>query len=679
MAYQEFLSKLENNGNIIKSIISDLQSDWDNLVLLQGDFKNPIETIYDCYPYLFNSLFPNVNDEEIRELSVAGRLFAASIIMYDEFLDKDFLEKNSRKLFSPMVMQWESQKKLNKLFDSDSLFWKRFDGFYREHIQACSIEEGFRNTKGNWSDYTEELGLKIAIGKNGISRAVIAGLVALSGKEKLYDPLIEAINCFNIACQILDDLIDWKEDLKNLIPSLLLARVYQEKPHLIKSKKGNYESDIARIIYYDGHALHVISLGLRLIKQIELLKPFDGDKTDWYVLVKSIEQKLESLNEDIKLIVSKNIQRVQQKPKVNISIPEPTNDCEFITSKSLTFLIEQWNKGFGEARHIMKLTGEEGFSSNSKSQYYYGDVFQRALILETFADIQNKLNLDLEAIINFEIDYLLQEQRRDEVGGWAYFPNVNEIAADADDLGQIIQAFVVAEHKELALSYCEKPLKILLKNNLLDDGSIETWIVPKKDRNKIQETQHQYNLHKWGVGPDNEVVANLFYALQLYDPKRYERIINEAVKYIETVQNKDGSWNSRWYYGQYYGTFVVSRLIGSVKLKSEALKNAVQFIKDNQNNDGGWGLTGSDQLNTSLALLGLAVNPEFPKNDYQNYILPAIDYLKKCFEKSQNWDKVDFIKPRIGEPYKSRTITAMYVCKATASWQNIILGKENYK
>ncbi|MDQ3712768.1 MAG: hypothetical protein M3388_11200 [Acidobacteriota bacterium] len=283
----------------------------------------------------------------------------------------------------------------------------------------------------------------------------------------------------------------------------------------------------------------------------------------------------------------------------------------------------------------------------------------------------------LAPIINYELDYLLQARRQDKVGGWAYFPDVCEIAADADDLGQIIQAFVLADRKELALSYCEKPLKTMLQNNLLDDGSIETWIVPKDNRTPIQETQHQYNLTKWGVGPDTEVVANLFYSLFLYDPDRFSKIIRKAASYLETVQNSDGSWDSRWYYGSFYGTYVCSRLINSVAPDSPAIKAAARFLKENQNADGGWGSEKSDQLNTSLALLGLASCAGKQTEANREQALSAVNYLKNSVEESKAWNAVDFIKPRLGEPYKSQTITAMYVCKAAAAWRFLFLNNEN--
>lgn len=678
MSYQKFLSKVKNYGDAVKADIGDLQIGWDDLISLGGDFKNPLETIYDCYPYLFKSLFPNVKGEQLRQLSIAGRLFGASIVLYDEFLDNEILDKNARKLFSPLVMQWESQKILSRLFEPDSLFWKRFDGFYREHIRACAAEESFRCGKRCWSEFGEDLGLEIAVGKNGISRAVAAGLVELSGGESIYHSLIEAIDNFNIACQILDDLVDWKQDLKDFAPSLLLTRVFNENPHLFEDENAPDTNDFAKIIYYRGYARRHLTIGIEAVeKSLNLLNQIGGEKTDWHTLVVMTGRKIEGLLEDFDAIVRQNKRRVETQLKVRLEIPAPNNDFETIAHTALNFVIEQWRKGFGEARHIMNLTAAEGFSTDGKSQYRYADVFQRALILETLCDVRNKSNLELEPIIDYEIDYLLEARRRDEVGGWAYFPNVEEIAADADDLGQIIQALVCADRKELALSYCEKPLKILLKNNLLDDGSVETWIVPKDNRTEKQEIQHRYNLNKWGVGPDAEVVANLFYSLFLYDPERFGTLIKKAAAYLESVQNADGSWNSRWYYGSFYGTYVCARLIGGVAPDSPSLKAAARFLTKNQNTDGGWGRGKSEQLSTALALLGLASCDAAEEEQEKALsaanrepVFSAVEYLKKSVETSDDWDAVDFIQPRFGEPYKSRTITAMYVCKAASTWRH---------
>ncbi len=666
MSYQEFLSKVANYGNFVKSDIADLQEEWKNLVSLQENFKNPIETIYDCYPYLLKSLFPNVKEDQIQQLSVAGRLFGQSIILLDNFLDKNITNKDTRNLFSPLVMQWESQKLLNRLFESDTIFWKRFDVFYEEHIQACANEENFRNGSRKWTEYTEEIGLNIVIGKKGISRAVIAGLVELSGKEELNEPLTEAVNNFNIACQVLDDLVDWKEDLKNSAPSILLARVFKTQPKM----NEHIIEDVAKLIYYKGHAQHVLTIGLEAAeKALNLLQLFDGDKTDWYEIVSATKLKIESLIADLDSIVQKNLKRVKSQPKIDLQLPTPSDNYEYLSSQALNFLIDQWRKGFGEARHIVNLAKIDKFLTKDSSQFHYGDVFQRSLILGTLCDVQNKMNVDLELLIDYEIDYLLKKRRKDKIGGWAYFPDILEIAADADNLGQILQSFVLADHKELALTYCEKPIKTIINNNLLENGSIETWIIPKENRDEFQEIQYRHNLSEWGVGPDTEITANFFYGLTLYDPKRFEKLIKNAITFLESVQNIDGSWESNWYYGAFYGTYICTKLIAQVNPDSLALKYAKRFLIESQNSDGGWGSKTSDQLNTSLALISLA-NCD-PANVEKADL--AINFLQNSI--SNGWESVDFIKPFLGKSYKSQTITAQFICNAATTWKNLQLRK----
>jgi squalene-hopene/tetraprenyl-beta-curcumene cyclase len=657
MSYQKLLENISIYGNQVKDEIKSLQSPWADLVSLEGDFVDPLETIYDCYPYLFRSLFPKVGAEELHRFSVAGRLFGASVILFDSFLDNGILGKRTRELFSPMAMQWESQKILNRLFEPEAIFWRRFDGFYQEHIRACTEEEEFRSGKRDLSEYTEETSLRITVGKNGMSRAVIAGMVELGGNEEYYAPLIESVNSFNIACQVLDDLLDWKQDLKGLIPSLLLTRVFEGKPYF-----SELETDkIAKLIYYKGHAQYILAIGHEAAeKSLKILNEIGGNETDWHELVLSTKVKIEALIEDFDAIVQKNIQRVKLQPKVELEIPVPENDCERVASAALNFVVEQWRKGLGEARHIMNLTQTDGFAANAGSSYRYGDVFQRALILETLCDVQSKLDVNLEPLIEYEIDYLLQKRRKDNIGGWAYFPDVLEIAADADDLGQILQAFVLADRKELALTYCEKPIKSLLKNNLLENGAVETWIVPKENRDAVQQIQHHYNLTKWGIGPDTEVVANFFYGLALYDQKRFEKIIKKAVNYLESVQLSDGSWDSRWYYGAFYGTFVCTRLIAKIFPDSPALTSASRFLVKSQNGNGGWG----DQLNTSFAFLALS----YCNVKNEKCVAAAVKFLKNSI--SEGWEEINFIKPRLGEPYKSQTITALYMCKAAAAWNN---------
>ncbi len=96
--------------------------------------------------------------------------------------------------------------------------------------------------------------------------------------------------------------------------------------------------------------------------------------------------------------------------------------------------------------------------------------------------------------------------------------------------------------------------------------------------------------------------------------------INQAVKYILSEQEKDGSWFGRWGTNYIYGTWSVLSALNLVEFegKKNVIEKAIQYLKNNQNVDGGWGEDGrsyekkfldykiqSTISQTSWALLGL--------------------------------------------------------------------------
>jgi squalene-hopene/tetraprenyl-beta-curcumene cyclase len=85
-----------------------------------------------------------------------------------------------------------------------------------------------------------------------------------------------------------------------------------------------------------------------------------------------------------------------------------------------------------------------------------------------------------------------------------------------------------------------------------------------------------------------------------------------------------------------------------------------------QNKDGGFSMYGnekSDPLSTSFSILGLKLF--FDKNS--DVIDKAMKYLDGKQNVNGSWLAVDFIKPKVSEPYKSETLTTAYVLKAICS------------
>ncbi|WP_134790029.1 prenyltransferase/squalene oxidase repeat-containing protein [Flavobacterium psychrophilum] len=345
---------------------------------------------------------------------------------------------------------------------------------------------------------------------------------------------------------------------------------------------------------------------------------------------------------------------------VNVVIKNKTNKIKNTSiQKSLQYLISEHEKGYNELKHLMYLDKIDGF--NNKTKLHIGEVFQRAILTEIYCDVVENLELpEWKELINQQIDYIKNNKLKTRIGGWSYFPTCKEISADADDLGQIIQVFKRTSNEILIGKYCKNPIEILLKERSNQDGGIETWILPKNNLNSLEKLQEHYNKTKWGEGPDNEVVANFIYGLLLLNEEKYQKKVDLSISFLLNTQNTKGFWTSRWYYGNYYGTYVCLRLFSKLNIQNDSINKAIFFIENFQNIDGGWGLNDkSDPLNTALALLSLS----YYKND-SIIVKKAIAYLKKTQFEDGSWCAVDFIRPKTNEPYKSKTITTAYVLKA---------------
>lgn len=639
--------------------LNHMQEDWFEELTL-----NTENGIYDGYPYLFLSAFPSLTLSDVQPLARAGRIFAQSLFAYDNVMD-GFSPATSA--LGAQAMQFETYHLLYQLFPPDSPFWKRFRRYMSEYANACLEEQRFAAGERSWREFTEPLAIEIATAKTGIAKATIAGLTELAGDDSLLEPLIESIHHYYVARQMWDDLHDWKEDLQTGIPSLLLSRVLHERPAQEERKAAL--DQMARELYYGGHAQYVLGLALDSLDAADDLTTDIPDLL-WRRTLTEMRRQCEALLDDVNRIVRRNLQRVREQPQFTLKLPAAQSRWQQLAWDALRLIVRQWQLGFGEARHIMHLAHEEDFSATQ--EYHYGDVFQRALIADALCDVAPTLNGHLQPIVDHELNYLLSRRLTSGVGGWSYFPTVPELAPDADDLGQVMQVLLRAGRREKIVKYCEPPLATLLRDNARADGSFETWIVPATGRTPEQERQAEFNQSKWGVGPDNEVMANLLYALALYDPMRFDETIRNGIAYLESQQEANGCWMSRWYYGPYYGTYVCLRLLSAARPESPTTRGALRFLRQDQNIDGGWGLEEtSDPLSTSLALLGLASVQDGDSSSDPDRAERALSYLRHSQESDEGWPSIQFIRPRMNEPYSSRTIVNAYVLKATTAWHQL--------
>lgn len=670
-------SSLHEKAQCTVETINELQPLWPGQVVLCASTVS----IYDCFPFLFTEAFPSITEGDLKRFTVAARLYASSIFLHDKLFDPS-AEQASTAHLGPvnslriLAMQFEAYRQLHELFPQHSAFWQDLR-CYLSHFARASVEEQKFVAGGRaWRELSEDLALDIAKGKNGIARATIAGLAAMEGTRTALQPLTQAIDGYNVARQMLDDLCDWKEDLKAGIPSLLLARVLGQNPTGLDDKElAELTSAVGREVFYGGHAKYLMELALGSLDQADRLTT-EWPNLDWRKVHADLRHECALFLQDLEQIVEENVRRVETQQPFEVKLPSPLSTWQELAWQGLHYVIEQWRLGFGEARHIMEFPPELGFSG---PQYQRGDVFQRALIVDILCDANGMLNNgELSPIIEHEVRYLLS--RRDPGHcGWSYFPELPELPADADDLGQVMQVLWRTGHQRDLEEYCTRPLSIF-DENCHSDGSWETWIIPNSERTHAQSRQAEFVQSMWSTGPDPEVVANLLYALTLLDRDRFCQQIDRGVKYLQNQQSKEGCWSSTWYHGPYYGTYVCLRLLFQVSPEAEPIQLAADFLRRRQNKDGGWGSEeSSNALDTSLALLALALvqGSRFATPQNCQAATAALAFLQRYRSGDGSWPKSEFIRMDTGRAtgavstvvsYGSQTITTGFVVKAALAW-----------
>jgi len=343
-----------------------------------------------------------------------------------------------------------------------------------------------------------------------------------------------------------------------------------------------------------------------------------------------------------------------------------------LAGEAMRYLLVQSRRGWLEARHFAVLDPGNG----EPSRVIEGDVFQRAIAADALQEIDATFHPGLEELIDDEITYLLGQRNTDGVQAWTYFRDFAELAPDADDLAAIMQVFLRRGRRDIVERTCEMALSTVLGELVNADGSIRTWIVPEHGRSACQQIQADYVELSLGTAGAPDVVANLVHALELYDHARFAEPLARARAYLQRAQTELGSWESAWYVGPFYGTYVAMRALGAAPEPSESVARGAHFVIAAQRSDGGWGTDGrkSDALATALALLALHYGAG--AGEFTAAVAAGLQYLEQSGNSRVGWPNVPFIRQRLatlranGEPepapYGSRTVTSAYVAKAAA-------------
>jgi prenyltransferase beta subunit len=609
---------------------------------------------YAYYPRLFYKYFDDIDVETVNELSEAGYCYYQSVLLMDSIIDN----KNFSNIPLISVLQEETIKTLTSIFGKKSRFWEYWNLRKQEYMQAIQIEkklQAFDNVE--WKIYED-----LADKKSTFGKIAIDSLYQLSNKkeENIYKLLLTSHYYFSIGFQLYDDVKDFAEDFEN---KQFNWAIYELQKTLDSNQLPSDVRTLNKYLYINGIATNILKKSTDAFQEaMDVLAPLNID-SEWLEVIKEMKNTISGYL-DITVGYIKTLET-----KIKISKSQSSSSLFFNFSmvdnrtiqKGLEYIKHDFFKNHAELKHVMYLSTLEEF--DNYSQIHIADTFQRAILSDCLFCVALKYKMNISEYLNTEINYLIELSNKDNVGGWSYFPSVNEIAADIDDLGQLMQLFIYANKIDYIDKYCITDIEIALNNKYNKEGGIATWIIPNESHTPKQEKQDLFNRTKWGTGPDTEVVANFVYALHLYHPETYRDVVEKAMQFICRNQEGKGFWNSRWYYGVYYGTYVCLRLLKeNEETYLSNIQKALDFLISSQQGNGGFGLDNqsSDALSSALALLSLKL---FLDEENIN-VRKAMNYLLDSQQPDGSWTGVDFIKPKASEPYKSKVLTTAWVLKS---------------
>jgi hypothetical protein len=609
---------------------------------------------YKNYPRLFSNYFEAIDEEILFQLSQAGYLYYHATLLVDGLID----DKEFDQLPLIMHLQEETIKSLTSIYGSKSIFWKYWNNRKNEYFNAVETERKLNYDRVlRFTDYADLADQKSSFGKIAIDCIY---LLSNQKNDARYHALLRSHYYFSVGFQLYDDVKDYREDLEK---GQFNWAIYEQRKMMDNAPLKLDYGVLHKLLFINGIGQKVLGKSISCFRQaLEILDPHI--ESEWKgILIETkeiIENYLDSTIGYVKTLEKKI--EIKRQGNADYSFFRYGKTRNKVLKNGLDFIKQSFLENYAEIKHIMFLSKSEGFQN--KQEVHSSDIFQRALINECLIGICKVNDFNCTKFFERECQYLIDQSNQDAIGGWSYFPTVVEIAADIDDLGQIIQVFIACGRSNLVDVHCMQAIRVALSDRTCSNGGVETWIIPKENQNAIQQRQELFNTSKWGKGPDVEVVANFMYALHQFDSKKFQNPIKNAIKFIIEHQNEEGFWDSRWYYGKYYGTYVCLRLLEEYKdLFPAYMLKAIEFIIDHQNEDGGFstvlGKT-SDPLATAFALLSLKL---FLDSEHRSVVM-AEEYLKRVQHPNGYWVESNFIKPKAQEPYKSKTITTAFVLKA---------------
>jgi len=537
------------------------------------------DSIYHGYPYLFLEAFPSLTLAEVEPLARGAGLIFDAIIVADHVMDQE-TEHVTADVLGVEALQFEGYRVLYGAIPPDRTFWQRFHGYLAAYAQACLEERALVHPGASWADFDEEKARAVAVGKCSVAKIAVAGLAELAGDDSPLEDLVQSIEHYYFARQMLDDLSDWRKDLEQGFPSLLLARVAAAAFGGDRGQMAAQVDSTRREIYFGGHVAHTMQLALQAITGSDRHTAVYPNLA-WQRQTLQIRQRCEAVLAQIQHLEGS---RTTTTRSLAVTLPAPTTPWQELAWAALRRILVRWGAGSASAGEQQDVTSK------------VGDVLPLALVTDSLCDADTLLAGQLQPLIQSQAEYLLR--RRQAHGGWSYAAVSMDLPPDTDHLGLVLRALLRSSRRPEVEQHCEALLQeVLEKATLREDGAIETWIRPWSGNPPLP-----------ACGPDVLVTAQMMEALALYKPGEFDPILARGASWIEGCQLEDGSWRSLLYRGPFLATAACLRFLLTARPESPAFTRAADFLRRAlRDGDGQTTHSARERLKLALALQGLAI------------------------------------------------------------------------
>ena len=250
--------------------------------------------------------------------------------------------------------------------------------------------------------------------------------------------------------------------------------------------------------------------------------------------------------------------------------------------------------------------------------------------------------------------------RAGKPAGWA-FEFYNDYYPDVDDSAAVIMSLLATklDDEEYKLEACRAATAWILTMQCRAGG----WAAFDIDNTQDLWNQMPYGDLKAMIDPPTaDLTGRVLELLGHWQQRRGEKLyrdedVQRAIRFLLSLQEKDGAWWGRWGVNYIYGTYLA--LVGlraiapyvDFDMDCDAVKQGAAWLRSVQNGDGGWGETcasykqpelrgqgPSTPSQTAWALIGLMAAGDFDSESVKN----GVAYLLGKQNADGSWPEAEF-------------------------------------